>query len=156
MTVVSLIGSRWAVGGRDWRWLLRLDICDSLGCETQARLAANSIEHAARDFIGDLRGAAGIGRVTNNYLEAGMAEKQPALRLGRFEYDIEIAFEAPKFRAHAIAITREHFVNGVDQTFFRQPIVGIGRKRKLDFVPYEAGPRRLLEIVACRLKHDRV
>ena len=101
-----------------------------------------------------MRRAASVGRVTNTYLEAGLAQEQPALRLGRLEYDIEIAFEAPKFRADPIAIAGEHFVHRVEQTFFRQPIVSIRRKREPDFVPYEAGPRRLLEIVAGGLKHD--
>src|SRR5260370_42233579 len=49
---------------------LRLDIRNTLRSQAQARLTVDRVEHATRNFVGDLRRTVGLGGIANDYFQA--------------------------------------------------------------------------------------
>src|SRR5260370_20969302 len=108
LPVSRLIAPRLAVGDRDRLLRLRLYIRDTLHREAQHWLAIERVEHTPRDFIGDLRCTASLGRVANYYLQARLAQMHAALRLRRPQHDTEFALQTPQLPVHPHASTRRH------------------------------------------------
>src|SRR5579863_6478144 len=55
-----------------------------------------------------------------------------------------------------LAIAREDLVDGLEQAFFGEAIIAVGRQRERDLIPDKIGPGNLLEKVSTRLKDDRI